>query len=305
MPLTFPHDRGNVPERMTLRAFIEFADGLNIYRDESESAYDIEKVRTAAACLGALAHSKDDIIDVICGQLDDSRKFQAGNEFQPPTFLVHEAPTYTIRLVIWLPQGPQAANVPFSYEEAHDHNFDFFTVNFWGTGYTTDLYEYDYAAIKGFDTETVRLIGRGQALLSPGKTMFYRKSLDAHTQYPPDELSVSLNLIIRPRAVLNRQYEFDLCGNDLATLRMQHFDRYRQQRILFAFASRHGDGKSANLLAQIAKGNESAEIRALAWSAILSRENGDRTIRDAAMADPDPYVRTAIDRIWQNGIIQS
>lgn len=44
--------------------------------------------------------------------------------------------------------------------------------------------------------------------------MFYFRSKDVHTQYPPDELSVSLNLIVRP-IKSKHQYEFQIDSDAL------------------------------------------------------------------------------------------
>ena len=99
----------------------------------------------------------------------------------------------------------------FVYELPHDHNFDFLTLGYFGPGYTSDYYEYDYAAVAGAIGEKagLRFIERGT--LSPGKMMHYRAHLDVHSQLPPAALSVSLNIMHAGGAQgWTDQYRFDV-----------------------------------------------------------------------------------------------
>ena len=83
----------------------------------------------------------------------------------------------------------------FAYELPHDHNFDFLTLGYFGPGYSSDYYEYDYAAVAGAIGEKAGLRFIERSTLTPGKLMHYRASLDVHSQLPPESLSVSVNIM--------------------------------------------------------------------------------------------------------------
>ncbi|APE28188.1 hypothetical protein [Aurantiacibacter gangjinensis] len=83
----------------------------------------------------------------------------------------------------------------FSYELPHDHNFDFLTVGYFGPGYESDYYEYDYEAVAGAIGEKAGLRFVERSTLSPGKLMHYRAHRDVHSQLPPESLSISINIM--------------------------------------------------------------------------------------------------------------
>ena len=83
----------------------------------------------------------------------------------------------------------------FSYELPHDHNFDFLTLGYFGPGYASDYWEYDFDALDGVIGERAGLRFVERSTLSPGKLMHYRAHLDVHSQLPPESLSVSLNIM--------------------------------------------------------------------------------------------------------------
>lgn len=76
----------------------------------------------------------------------------------------------------------------FVYGIPHDHNFDFLTVGYFGPGYRSDYYEYDYEAVAGRHGERAGLHFVERSALSPGKLMHYRAHRDVHRQLPPESL---------------------------------------------------------------------------------------------------------------------
>lgn len=101
----------------------------------------------------------------------------------------------------------------FVYGIPHDHNFDFLTVGYFGPGYSSDYYEYDYEAVVGRCGETAELRFVERSTLSPGKLMHYRAHRDVHRQLPPESLSVSLNIVAaNPAAGWFDQYGFDVAA---------------------------------------------------------------------------------------------
>lgn len=99
----------------------------------------------------------------------------------------------------------------FVYGAPHDHNFDFLTVGYFGPGYVSDYYEYDYEAVTGWRGEQAGLRFIERSALSEGKTLLYRAHRDVHSQLPPETMSVSLNILkIDPAQAWCDQYGFDL-----------------------------------------------------------------------------------------------
>lgn len=105
----------------------------------------------------------------------------------------------------------------FSYETPHDHNFDFLTVGYFGPGYASDYYEYDYAAVAGAVGEKANLRFVERSTLDPGKLMHYRAHRDVHSQLPPEAFSVSLNVMHAGGAQgWLDQYLFDVEKDEIA-----------------------------------------------------------------------------------------
>lgn len=120
-----------------------------------------------------------------------------------------------IRANIWPSQSDhcfQASGArTFVYGVPHDHNFSFMTSGYFGPGYNSDYFEYDYGDVLGLPGEqpNLRFVERSQ--LSQGKMMLYRAHIDIHNQIPPESLSVSLNIM----HVDDMQGWFDQYGFDL------------------------------------------------------------------------------------------
>lgn len=107
----------------------------------------------------------------------------------------------------------------FVYGVPHDHNFDFLTYGYFGPGYWSDYYEFDYEALAGWSGEPAGLRFIERSRLAPGKLMLYRAHRDVHAQLPPDSLSVSLNIMhMRLDQGWYDQYRFDVEENRVAAI---------------------------------------------------------------------------------------
>ena len=105
----------------------------------------------------------------------------------------------------------------FVYGLPHDHNFDFLTLGYFGPGYASYYWEYDFAAVAGAVGEPAGLRFVGRERLEPGKLMHYRAHRDVHSQLAPDSLSVSLNVMHAGAAQgWLDQYRFDVERNTIA-----------------------------------------------------------------------------------------
>ena len=107
----------------------------------------------------------------------------------------------------------------FVYELPHDHNFDFLTYGYFGPGYWSDYWEYDYEAVAGAVGEKAGLRFAERSRLAPGQLMHYRAHRDVHSQLPPDALSVSLNVMHAGGAQgCLDQYRFDVAKDEIAAV---------------------------------------------------------------------------------------
>jgi len=105
----------------------------------------------------------------------------------------------------------------FSYELPHDHNFDFLTLGYFGPGYSSNYWEYDYEKAVGAVGEKAGLRFVERSTLTPGKLMHYRAHKDVHSQFAPESLSVSINIMHAGGAQgWLDQYRFDVEKDEIA-----------------------------------------------------------------------------------------
>jgi hypothetical protein len=165
--------------------------------------------------LKALANNRDFVIQRYHDRLKSYWSGNNSDKFQPQSLELAHNNRFFIRSNIWLPLDTSSKTVEFekylfAYEIAHDHNFQLLTVGYYGSGYPTDIYEYDSSKVAGAVGEHVELSEKTETVLIPGRTIFYRQSKDIHIQYLPSEISLSVNLTVAGKnADLLPQYCFD------------------------------------------------------------------------------------------------
>lgn len=183
-----------------------------------------ESLLGAAQWLRRLGNNRDFLAEVMLDELKDAAA--GGGE---------EASAYGAQVVMLSPLGREfflranfwpgrndhvfraSGQSAFSYELPHDHNFDFLTVGYFGPGYASDYYEYDYEAVVGVIGEAAGLRFIERSTLDPGKLMHYRAHRDVHSQLPPESLSVSLNIMHSGGAQgWLDQYSFDVGKDEVA-----------------------------------------------------------------------------------------
>lgn len=279
MALTLASDTADV---IGLDEYIDFCDSELDPRDR-------EQAIASAGKLKALANDKRFLVAYLNSEMKDLDRFQAVNDFKPPTFMLHRGAGYTVRAVVWLPAGEIENPELFSYYETHDHNFDFVTCGYHGSGYHTTIFQYDPDRVVGYPGEKVVLDFLEETTLPDGKLMYYRASRDVHTQLPPDEFSISLNLILpKVRERREAQYEFDADTHSVNS----RFVDLQMRRTIFAAVRHVGDGNSLDILATLARRHSDPRTRALAWETLIAaRPDEAGGFLDTAMDDASPYVR--------------
>lgn len=182
---------------------------------------DIESLAESAHALRALANNRTFVLDAYHAALRRYWENDRSNEYQPQSFSLGQSTDFFVRANIWLPidQSQRTAQFQkrlYAYDLAHDHNFNFLTVGYFGEGYETDIYEYSDGNCVGYMDEIVDLEFLGRFKLHPGRIMLYRAGRDIHVQYPPPSVSLSLNLMGRNLELdKHQQYIFDVSSRRL------------------------------------------------------------------------------------------
>ena len=130
-----------------------------------------------------------------------------GNSYTSQVFLLHKDKRFKLRAPVWKPVTNKPGEEIFFYNIAHDHNFSFYTLGYLGPGYITKLYSYDSEKIVGYEGEKLEIKELESVALTEGKVMLYNANKDIHTQFPCEELSISINVI--DNNILHDQYSFD------------------------------------------------------------------------------------------------
>lgn len=291
MALTF--DISN-RESISLPQCIELIKHVDDVHDRS-----IGNIARLAEILKKLANNRTFLRDMINKELTDLPNlddFQHGNPFPQQVISLGGGPGFWLRANIWPPTNRQHPKdwerSLFSYLKPHDHDSGFLTVGYWGPGYETDIHEYDPTNVVGYSGEPVALQFLERTILNEGRVMYYRANRDIHTQMPPDEYSVSINLLIQKpgRSSAARQFWFDIERGkiDAPILRPD----LTATMFLCRLARSLGSERCVETLSTILCTHYNAYIRTAALEALLEADprNAIR-YRDIASADPNPVVR--------------
>lgn len=277
------------------------------YVDNKVDLRDYDSIVDSAPMLSALSNDRRLVVNFF----NESLKTEILKErpiYTAQSFILGHGEGFYVRGNIWKPlttvERMRAMEERlYSYNLSHDHNFIFLTIGHFGPGYKTMIYEYERDALSGFPGETVELRFLEETTLPVGKMMLYREGVDVHTQLPPPELSISLNLMIMPESgLIKDQYFFDV---EKSTLVGTPPDAdYSKRASIIEMAGYTGDEETAALLTRLAYTHpcshaRMAAIRALdtqlGQTAAVAIEkltlDGDARVRDLANAKMEAYRR--------------
>ena len=248
--------------------------------------HDEDSLGNAALWLRRLGNNQTFLGDLLIEQLAQRHRDELpGSAYSPQVvMLVPPGGSFFIRANIWPSAGEHmvraSGEAAFAIGLPHDHNFSFLTHGYFGPGYWSDYYEYDYAQVVGYRGEPVpslRFIERSR--LEPGKLMLYRAHLDVHAQMPADSLSVSLNVMHTAGAQgWLDQYKFDLDQREIAAQLSP-----APSAAFLKVAVGLGSDEALDLAHRFALRHPSDTMRLAAWEALAGRE-----------AEPD-----ARDTLWR------
>lgn len=240
----------------------ELVDALAVTRAD---ARDEAAFASLAPLLGRLGRNRAFLADLAIAELKDRHRRQNANNYGAQVMLLHSDARFTIRANFWPAAGDPlmrtSGGAAFFYDFAHDHNFPFLTQGYFGPGYVSDDYVVDGVA---GTTGSLRFAGRTR--LEPGRLMLYRAHRDVHVQHPPEQLSISLNILARdPAQQWRDQHHYDV--NSGAILRSM---TTTPGEVLVALAVHFGGGNGIDLATSLAARHPSPRMRDSAAAALAS-----------------------------------
>jgi len=237
----------------------------------------------AAGWLRRLGNNQTFLGDVLIAELERRHRDDVADAAYGPQVVMLSEPRGScfLRANIWPSQDEHmvraSGGASFALGLPHDHNFSFLTLGYFGPGYWSDYYEFDYEQISGWQGEPVpslRFIER--ARLEPGKLMLYRAHLDVHAQLPADSLSVSLNVMHAHAA----QGWFDQYRFDLEQAAVGVVISPGPSEAFLKLAVGLGGAEALDLAHRFAYHHPSDRLRLAAWDALAARVP-DRAAREA------------------------
>ncbi len=251
---------------------------------------DHDSLEHAALQLRRLGNNPAFLGDLLIGELAARHREDSAAHAYGPQVIMLRPPgegNFFLRANIWPSPDEHAMRASgggvFAYNLPHDHNFSFLTLGYFGPGYWSNYYEYDYEAVAGWRGEPVDLRFVERARLEEGKIMLYRAHLDVHDQSPPDSLSVSLNVMHTSGAQgWLDQYGFDLGDSDSTDGSGACVKRILSNGSSEAFmriAVGLGGEEAKDLALRFGQTHPSDRMRLAAWRALASAET-DASARD-------------------------
>ncbi|HEY2516255.1 MAG TPA: HEAT repeat domain-containing protein [Polyangiaceae bacterium] len=259
---------------------------------------DDESLCASSPMLLALANNRTFMAERLTKELLAWRDFQQGNNYTSQTFTFASFGPFLVRANIWEPRAATIAENEkdwhdslFVYDLAHDHNFKFLTVGYYGSGYATKLYEIEPEAVTGRAGQRVPLVYKETTTLPRGKVMFYRAYRDVHAQAQPAELSVSLNLLVsNTSGDYIDQHFFDLETSTMTACPGTNSNGVRN--LVCRLAQHIGDDRTVNALEEVSAVHPAHRVRVAALEALAGREPGAREhVWRRALEDGHVYVR--------------
>lgn len=231
---------------------------------------DFDCLCETAWALKCLANNRTFLTRAVNTELGSYLAGRCNNAFNANSVILFRARDYTVRANLWLPlstdrQRQALEATAFSYFACHDHNFHFVTAGYLGSGYESLLYHQDRMGAEQ-PGDRVSLAFIEKIRLGQGDLMAYRAFADAHTQEPPEEFSVSLNLMAHPPGLAShRQYFFDVEAETISTAVGNGHESFAN---FIGMAGELGNGNTVELLLDLARDHPIDTIRVGAADAL-------------------------------------
>jgi len=216
--------------------------------------------------------------DMLVAELQARRREEDGANFYGPQVVMLHAPDggdFFMRANLWPSEDEYmmraSGGASFVYGFPHDHNFDFLTLGYFGPGYWSEYYEYEYEDVVGWQGEPVALRFVEKSRLEQGKIMHYRAHRDVHAQLPADALSVSINIMHSSGSLgWMDQYNFDVENS-----RVGRIVSPGSSEAFLRIAVGLGTPEALDLAETFGARHPSERMRLASWRALASRATGE------------------------------
>jgi hypothetical protein len=242
---------------------LELGDVVEMLNTGDFDPRDEDNFASWGSALKKLANNRTFLTDLVVRELKDRCEDQVReNQYSSQVIMLHSrSDKFLMRANLWPGMGDSVVHNsgtnPFFYGVPHDHNFSFLTVGYFGPGYWSEYYEYEYEKVTGYTGEKVDLRFVEKSKLDPGKVMLYRTHRDVHNQLPADEMSISINILeIGGDLGMRDQYRFDLEKSEIGGIMTNV-----SLEPLLALSAHFGGDKGADLLESFAARHPSDRIR--------------------------------------------
>lgn len=255
----------------------------------TDNLEDPDVTLDTAYMLRRLANNPQVLVVFLNEQLKHIDQYRVKTDFTPPSFYLYQSSRFSVRAVLWLPSHEEDESYAAKgYGVTHNHHFNFLTCGYYGPGYRTVIYDFDSQQCAGLIGERVSLQWKEDTILSRGKLMHYRHSRDVHIQYPPESLSLSLNLVFPSHPNASIQYAFDL---DTQTI-SGHLDVLPTTSILMMVAERLHDQNTVTQLEKISLRHCCPRTRAMSYKTLMKINHDDYDrYKQRQSNDSSRYVR--------------
>lgn len=245
-----------------------------------------------ALMMAKLYNNRNFLAEYLNDNLKKGFKSREDSLYSPNVFSIHREKYFFVRAVVWKPVGNKAL---YFYDFPHDHNFHFMTLGYSGPGYKTLLTSYDRSKYIGFDGEKVELAPTYEVQLKPGCIMHYRRNVEIHSQLPPDEISVSINVIETKLLRSENQFQFDLKQGTLKDITTT-----RPQQLLVEMLGILGDRNSVDIFISISRVSPCEKTRVAAFKAL---EKLGESRWNEALSDKHPLVSRSASLVLEGHAI--
>lgn len=259
---------------------------------------DVSSIAASAPELRALANDRELVVKELNKRVKELMVNTTVTSAQ--TIVVGRGSDFYVRTNFWPANSDISSSRAYqdqiAYNLAHDHNFTFLTVSYLGPGYETELYEYDYESVEGYVGEPVDLRFLEKTRFTTGMVMLYRANKDVHIQYAPEELTITLNLMISLPEVRHRdQFHFDLSKRTISSYPTGIQGTGRASFV--SLAGHVGNGDTHQLLKDLAARHPDRRTRLTAFDS-LARQLPERfaEIWETAARDSTPLVSNTARR---------
>jgi len=265
---------------MAITTFCKTSRSIDVdeFIDYVESEIDLnedDSIISAATMLQALANNQKILIDTFNRDLL-KYNIEAGASYSQSSSIlgVGKNKSFVVRANMWPSVAPTKLktieNTLFSYELPHNHNFSFLTANYFGPGYETDIWECaEPKNLRGTIGEKVTIRFLERTKLDPGKQMFFRRQKDIHVQLPPEEFSMSLNLLaMTEQDQITDQFEFNIKNNCITGF--PGGTMCSKRVFLMNIAGKIGDEETVDILLRIAADHPCQRTRGAALASAIN-----------------------------------